>query len=118
MNRYGKSIISFVLAVAYLIYQKYSGDRHIDGIETAFIIVAFGNALLTYIVPLVPEYRWAKTVASAVTALGMGLMTVALNGYTNDELVTVLLGLAQFLGVAVSPAVSDNGVAAKAGIGD
>lgn len=116
--KYGKPAISFLLAVAYLIYQKYSGDRHIDGVEWALIIAAFGNSLIVYVVPLVPEYRWAKTAASAVTALGTGLLAVSLNGYTNDELITVLLGVAQFLGVAIAPAVSDNGVAAKAGIGD
>lgn len=116
--KYAKPAISFLLAVAYLIYQKYSEDRHIDGIELALIITGFGNAVITYVVPLAPEYRWAKTAASAVVALGTGLAAVALSGYTNDELVTVLLGVAQFLGVAIAPAVSDNGVAAKAGIGD
>jgi hypothetical protein len=116
--KYGKPLIAFLLAVGYTIYQKYSGDKHIDGVELALIITGFANALVVYVVPLVPEYRWAKTGASAVAALGTGLLAVALNGYTNDELITVLLGVAQFLGVAIAPAVSDNGVAAKAGIGD
>ncbi len=116
--KYGKPVISFLIAVGYLAYQKFSGDQHIDGIELALIITSFGNALITYIVPLVPEYKWAKTGASAVVSLGLGLAAVAMSGYTNDELITVAIGVLQFLGVAIAPAVSDNGVAAKAGIGD
>jgi uncharacterized membrane protein YccC len=116
--RYGKPVLSFLIAVGYLAYQKFTGDGRIDGIELALIITAFGNAAITYIVPLVPEYKWAKTGGSAIVSLGLGLSAVALSGYTNDELVTVGLSVLQFLGVAIAPAVSDNGVAAKAGIGD
>lgn len=117
-QKYGKSIVSFLLAVGYLVYQQFTGDKHIDGVELALIVAGFGNAALTFIVPLVPEYRWAKTAASAIAAAGTALMAVSLGGYTNDELVTVLLAVAQFLGVTLAPAISDNGVEAKAGLTD
>lgn len=117
-QKYGKSIVSFVLAVGYLAYQLWAGDKNISGVDVALIVAGFGNSALTFIVPLVPEYKWAKTAAGAIAAAGTALMAVALGGYSSDEMVAVVLAVAQFLGVTIAPAISDNGVEAKAGLTD
>lgn len=117
-QKYGKSIVSFLFAVGITVWQNFSGDRHIDLTEAVVITLAFANAAATWIVPLVPQYRWAKSAASAVIAAATVASTLALDGIHGNDLMIIVATAAQALGVKFSPAVSNNGVAAPIGISD
>lgn len=117
-KKYGKSIVSVLFAVGVTAWQNFSGDRHIDLTEAVVIILAFANAAATWIVPLVPQYRWAKSAASAVIAAATVATTLALDGIHGDDLAIIVATGAQALGVKLAPAVSDNGVAVSAGFAD
>lgn len=118
LQKYGKAIVSFLFAVGITVWQKFSGDRSIDLTEAVVIILAFGNAALTWIVPLVPQYPWAKSAASAVIAAATVATTLVLDGIQGDDLAIILATAAQALGVKLAPAESNNGVAAPAGFTD
>lgn len=117
-QKYGKAIVSFLFAVGITVWQTFSGDRHIDLTEAVVIILAFANAASTWIVPLVPQYRWAKSAASAVIAAATVASTLALDGIHGDDLAIILATAAQALGVKFAPAVSNNGVAVSSGFAD
>ena len=117
-KKYGKAITSLLFAVGITVWQGYSGDRSIDPAETVVIILAFGNAALTWVVPLVPQYPWAKSAASAVVAAATVATTLVLDGLDGDDLAVILATAAQALGVKFAPASSSNGVEVGAGFSD
>lgn len=111
-KRFGKPLASVAVAVVTAIYAIFNdgGDVHIDPVEGVAIVIAFANALMTYIVPLVPEYRWAKTAVGAALAGLQVLATVIVGGLHPDEVVLIILAVAQALGIVITPATSNNGV--------
>lgn len=118
MKKYGKALASFLFAVGVAIWQTYGGDRNISLQEGVVISLAFGNALLTWIVPLFPRYPWAKSAASALVAAASVAATLAIDGMQGDDLMIIVVNAAQALGVKLAPAASNNGVAVKAGFSD
>lgn len=117
-KKYGKAIVSLLFAVGIAAWQKYSGDRNIDLAEAVVITLAFGNAVMTWIVPLVPEYPWAKSAASAIVAAATMATSLVLDGIQGDDLTVIITVAVQALGVKFAPAMSNNGVSAPAGISD
>lgn len=118
LQKYGKFIVSFLFAVGIAVWQGASGDRHLDAREWTVVMLAFGNAATVYIVPLVPQYPWAKTAAGAIIAAATALSAVILGGLTYDELTIVGLAVLQALGIKLAPAESDNGTAVSSGFAD
>lgn len=118
IQKYGKALASTAVALVIAGWQAWSGDKHIDSREAVIIVLAFGNAAMVYIIPMVPEYPWAKTAAGAIIAGATALSAVILGGLNYDELAVVGFAVLQALGIKFAPAVSDNGVEAPAGFSD
>lgn len=117
-RKYGKALLSLVGAIGITAWQGWSGDRHIDLREGAVVALAFGNALVVYLVPLLPDKPWLKTVAGAVVAGATALSALALGGLNYDEITVVAIAVLQALGIKFGPAASNNGVEVEAGFAD
>lgn len=113
LKKYGKAIIAVIGAALTVAYGALNGDQHIDPEEGVQIAIAGSTAVGVYLVPLVPEYRWAKTAVAAVLAVLQVLATVILGGLDSAEWVALVLAALTVLGVGVAPAVSGNGVASS-----
>lgn len=118
VRRHGKAIVSFLFAVGITAWQQFTGDHNIDPKEATVIGLAFGNALMVYVVPLVPEYPWVKSAAGAIIAVATAGSALALGGFSYDEIGILVLTALQALGIKIAPAESDNGVDAPTGLSD
>lgn len=113
--KYGKAIAAVVFAILTAAQVYLGGDNRIDSEEWVQLGIAGASAIGVYLVPLAPEYPWAKTAVAVLLAVLQALATVVLGGLdANETLVLVLAGLTA-LGVGVAPAVSNNGAAAGVG---
>lgn len=110
LKKYGKAIAAVIGAALMVAYGALNGDRHIDPEEGVQIAIAGSTAVGVYLVPLVPEYRWAKTAVAAVLAVLQVLATVILGGLDSAEWIALVLAALTVFGVGAAPAVSDNGV--------
>lgn len=110
-GRFGKPLASVVVAA--LVAAKVALSGGITADEAVIIALALANAVLVYIVPLVPEYRWAKSLVGVFIAVLTALTTLILGGLDGQEVILLILAAAQAAGVVVAPAVSDNGVSSK-----
>lgn len=110
LKKYGKSIAAVVVAVI-ITLRSVLTDSHVDPAEGVAIALSLANAVLVYLVPLFPGYRWLKSAVGVVIAALTALSTVILSGLTTDELLLVVLAAFQAAGVVAAPAVSDNGTA-------
>lgn len=118
LRKYGKALLSLAGAAGIAAWQGLSGDHHIDVREGAVTAMAFGNALIVYLVPLMPDKPWLKTAAGALVAGATALAAVGLGGLDYDEMTVVGIAVLQALGIKFGPAVSDNGTEAPAGFSD
>jgi peptidoglycan/LPS O-acetylase OafA/YrhL len=112
---YGKAIVAAVYAVLAAALPLFFGDHHIDPSEGVAIGIAICAALLTYLVPLVPGARWAKTAVGAVLAGLQVAATVIVGGVDSNDLMMIALAVISFLGIAVAPAVSNVGTPVPGG---
>lgn len=122
MRRFGKPIMSVLVNAAFVVYLALAatspGGAGITAVERVLIAVAAVQAVQTYIIPLAAQYPWTKTAAGATLA-GLAIAVTALgDGWQSEDWFIVAFEVAAALGIAVAPAVSDNGVRARAGIGD
>lgn len=113
MSKYGKAIASTLFAVLIAAYATFSGDQNIEPAEWVAIAIAATGAAGTYLVPLAPQFRWGKDAVNALLAILQVLATVILGGLDSNEWILLVLAAGQALGVAVTPAVSDNGISSK-----
>lgn len=110
LSSYGKAIAAVVFAILTAAQVRLGGDNNINPEEWVQIGIAAATAIGVYLIPLAPEYRWAKTAVAVLLSVLQVLATVVLGGLdTNEVLVLVLAGLTA-LGVAAAPAESNNGV--------
>ncbi|MCW6003842.1 hypothetical protein K1W54_04495 [Micromonospora sp. CPCC 205371] len=116
LKKYGKAIVAVIGAALTIAYGALNGDQHIDPEEGVQIAIAGSTAVGVYLVPLVPEYRWAKTAVAAMLAVLQVLATVILGGLDQSEWIALVLAALTVLGVGVAPAVSDNGVGSSRAI--
>lgn len=121
-RKFGKPIVSAVVLAALAVYVAVGADSHggtrVVDIEWVAIWFALTQGVATYVVPLAPQYPWAKTAVAAILAGLEVLAVVILGGLDVQELFLIGFAVASALGVAVAPAVSNNGVRARAGLGD
>lgn len=110
LARYGKPLFSVLMAVLVTAKSAY-GDHHVDPAEGVAIALSFANAGMVWLVPLFPGYRWLKSGVGVGIAALTALSSVILSGLTQDELFLVIAAVLQAAGIAVAPAVSDNGTA-------
>lgn len=121
-KKYGKPLASVLVLAALALYVALGADTHggtrIVDIEWVAIAFAGAQGVATYLIPLAPEYPWAKTAIGAVLAGLDVLAVVILGGLDAQELFLIGFAVASALGIAVAPARSGNGVQARFGIGD
>ncbi|WDZ87175.1 hypothetical protein [Micromonospora cathayae] len=113
MEKYGKAIAAVVGAILVASYAALGGDNHIDAEETVQIAIAAATAIGVYLVPLAPQYRWAKTAIAVVLAVLQALTTTVLGGLDAGEWIVLVLAALTAAGVTFAPAVSGNGIASK-----
>ncbi|MEV4759230.1 hypothetical protein AB0J86_29605 [Micromonospora sp. NPDC049559] len=115
LKKYGKALAAVIGAALTVAYGALSGDQHIDPDEAVQIAIATATAVSVYLVPLAPQYRWAKTAIAIVLSVLQVLTTVLLGGLDSNEWIALLLAALTAAGVGVAPAVSSNGVASGRG---
>ena len=112
MSKYGKLIASVLYFVAVAVY-GFLSDNTLSTEEWVLVVTAFFTAILTYVVPAVPEWPWLKTVAGvSLVVLGV-LVNVILGGISQAEWIQLLIAFLGAFGIAAAPATSDNGVVAR-----
>lgn len=114
-SSHGKSILAAIYAVVVAAVGLFSGDHHIDPSEGVALGIAICTAVLTYLVPLVPGVRWAKTAVGAVLAGLQVAATVIIGGVDANDWLLIFAAVASFLGIAVAPAISAHGTSARGG---
>lgn len=113
-QRIGKAIASVlgsIVVLAYLYLEE--GDRSIDRVEGVQLAIVGTQSVLVYVVPLASHARWSKTAVEWVLAGLLALSSVIVDGWQLNDGIVIALALLSAAGVAVTPARSDNGVAAK-----
>jgi hypothetical protein len=105
-QKYGKSIVAFLYAVATVAIPLFTGDHHIDPSEGVAIAIAVCTNGLVYLVPLVPSARWTKTAIGAALA-GLQVVTVVIvGGIDGNDVLLIAAAVAGALGITVAPAQS------------
>lgn len=99
------------MAGAYLVYAavvaQVSGDGRVDKAEAITIAIAVCSALLVYIVPMAPQWRWGKSVIMALSAALVVAGQLIIDGALDaNDWYLVIGALVAALGVTVAPAVS------------
>lgn len=107
-QKYGQTITSAAYAVSTVVIPLWSGDKRIDTNEWIIIVAAVAGAMLTYIVPLVPNMKWLKTGATAVlAAMAVVQNAIASHGHlASDDWLLVAAAILGTLGVSLVPATS------------
>lgn len=118
--KYGKAIGGAAFAVYTVVVAKWTGDHHVDAAETTVIVSAVLGALLVYIVPMAPRWRWGKSAIGVGLAGLAALQTVIGGGVDLNEAYLVVGAIVAALGIPVLPAVSEGAapVAATSPSGD
>jgi hypothetical protein len=121
-RRYGKPILSAVVLGFLALYVALGTDSHggssVVDIEWVAIAFATTQGVATYIIPLAPQYPWAKTAVGAIIAGLEVVAVVIIGGLDTQELLLIAFAVLGALGVSVAPAISNNGAVARAGLGD
>lgn len=104
--KYGKAIASIGYAGLTAAYAIVHGGGTIDPAGWVQIGIAVATAASVYLVPLTPEYPWAKSATAAVLAALQVLATAVVGGLQVDELLMVVLAVLGALGVYIAPAGS------------
>ncbi|ROT34100.1 hypothetical protein [Micromonospora sp. HM5-17] len=114
IRKYGKALAAVVGAALTVAYGALSGDQHIAPEEGVQIAIATATAVGVYLVPLTPQYRWAKTAVAVILSVLQVLATVILGGLDAHEWIALLLAGLTVAGVGAAPAVSNNGTSNQA----
>ncbi|MFY1673433.1 hypothetical protein ACN27G_26285 [Plantactinospora sp. WMMB334] len=114
IRKYGKALAAVAGAALTVAYGALSGDQRIESDEAVQIAIAAATAIGVYLVPLTPQYRWAKTGVAVVLSVLQVLATVILGGLDSNEWIALLLAALTVLGVGAAPAVSSNGTGNQA----
>jgi hypothetical protein len=105
MSAYAKSIVSAIVAVLYatlVVYQSVTGDG-LQLVDLLPVLIALFGALLTYVVPNVPQLPWAKAIVNGALTVLAALSQVFASGTSGVTLVAVLVSVAGALAVYQVP---------------
>lgn len=108
-EKYGKSLVAAVYAVAIVAIPLWTGDRHIDPSEGIVIATAVGNAVLVWVVPLRPTFKSIKSVVNAIMAGLAVAQTQIAGGIDANDTMMIAAAVLAVLGVTVAPAASLGG---------
>lgn len=105
-REFGMSIVAVLGAALYAVLGFVTGDNHIDWAEGVALATVIANALLVYVVPVFPDYRWLKDVINGVlTVLALGVQVLSHPNGAQDWLL-ILVTFLTGAGVLFAPAVS------------
>ncbi|MFC6019786.1 hypothetical protein ACFP2T_26705 [Plantactinospora solaniradicis] len=113
IRKYGKALAAVAGAALTVAYGALSGDQRIEPDEAVQITIAAATAISVYLVPLTPQYRWAKTAVAVALSVLQVLATVILGGLDSNEWIALLLAALTVVGVGAAPAVSTNGTSSS-----
>lgn len=105
MSAYAKSIVSALVAVLYatlVVYQSATGDG-LQLLDLLPVLVALFGAVLTYVVPNVPQLPWAKAVVNGALTVLAALTQLTADGTSGVTLVAVLVSVVGALAVYQVP---------------
>jgi uncharacterized membrane protein len=107
LEKYGKSIIAFLYAVAFVVIPQISGDHHVDPPEAVNLCIAIVTAGAVYLIPMFAAAKWTKSLVAFLLA-GLNIAaTVILDGSLSAQdwllIATSALGA---IGIGLAPAVS------------
>ncbi|MGA5298703.1 hypothetical protein ACPCHT_02170 [Nucisporomicrobium flavum] len=105
VNKYGKAIIGFLYAVAYVIIPLLSGDGRIGRPEWVTVAIAVVTAAGVYLVPLAPDRPWTKSVVAMLLA-GLNVAAVVILDERIDaqEWVMIVTAALGAIGITAAPA--------------
>lgn len=108
----GKAIFAALYAIAVTAVPFFEGSgREPSPAEGVQIAIAVVTAFGVYITPLIRGAAWTKTAVAVALAALQVLVTVIVDGVSGNDVLMIAFAIAGALGIAVSPAASDNGVA-------
>lgn len=107
-QRYGKAFMATAGATLTVAYGAINSDQIIDSVEGVQIAIAATAAVGVYLIPLAPQYRWAKTALATVMAALQVLVTVILGGLDGAEWIAMVIAAVTVLSVGGAPAVSGH----------
>ena len=105
MSTYAKSIIAALVAAAYavlLAWQAATGDGY-QTLDVLPVAAALGGAVLTYLVPNVPQLPWAKTAVQLVLGIVAALSQLFADGASGVSLAAVLITVVGAVSVYAVP---------------
>lgn len=105
-DKYGKAILSALLAIYTVVVPFWTGDHHIDASEGILIALAIANALMVYLVPLTASFPGIKSVINFVMAGLLVAQTVITDGIDANEWLLIIGAALAAIGVSVAPAAS------------
>jgi peptidoglycan/LPS O-acetylase OafA/YrhL len=107
MEKFGKAIVAFLYAAAFVAIPQLSGDGHLDPSEGVTLAIAVVTAAGVYLVPLAPSAKWTKTaVGVLLAALNVAAVVILDHRIDAEEWLMILTSVAGALGITVAPAAS------------
>ena len=108
VNKYGKAIIGFLYAVAYVVIPLVSGDGHIDRPEAVSLAIAVVTAAGVYLVPLAPDRPWTKSlVAMLLAGLNVAAVVILDSRIDAQEWLMIATAALGAIGISIAPAKSE-----------
>lgn len=108
MRRYGKVLVAVAYATATALL-AFLDDNTLSMEEWVLVVIAFFTAIMTYVVPVTPEWPWMKTVVGAML-VGLGvLVNVIIGGISQSDILEIIVAVLGAIGIGAAPATSDNG---------
>ncbi len=114
-EKYGKTIVAIVAAVLTAI-QAATVNGHITRLGVVQIAIAATTAVLVYIVPVVPEWPWSKSVIAGILSALNAVATLIVSGWGATTGTEIVLAILAAVFIRYAPAVSTikpGGVAAE-----
>lgn len=105
LRTYGKALTALAIALLTALAAALT-DNHVTAPEGVQIAIAVTTAGGVWLVPVIPQYPWAKTGVAVLLAMLNLAVTVITDGITFAEFVNLALAGLGVLGVAAAPARS------------
>jgi hypothetical protein len=109
MQNAGKAIFAFLYAVAAIAVPLFKSGGSPGAEGWVQIAIAVVTAASVYIIPVIPQAPWGKTLVGVLLAALQVLTTAVLGGVDGGEWLTIAFAIAAALGITVAPATSVNG---------
>lgn len=110
---YGKAVVAFIWAVVTVAIPLFSGDHHFDTAESVIVVIAIGNNIIVFLVPVFPQFKSLKTIVTALLASAAVLQYLVSKGGFSDldlnDWYQVIAAFGLSLGLWYAPAASTDG---------